>query len=221
MKTEVKICRFNPPDIPAKRFDSHIIPYSRGMTVLDAIQYIQTNIDSTIAYRYECKMGVCGTCAVMLNDIPVLSCQTQLPNDRENIIAPLANFPVERDLIVNLVPVLEKFQKIRPYLERVNKAIISKSQADASKPFRKCIECGCCIAASFVVSKRPEIKLDPMGLVKLARYVTDPRDGLDRIKIARESGIEYYSVQEGEELTKICPRNIPIDKAIQILKNEN
>ena len=92
--------------------------------------------------------------------------------------------------------------------------------ANKSKDFRKCVECGCCIAASETVKKNPFDTLDPMALVKLARFVTDPRDSLDRKTIARTEKVEKYSKDEGKRLSKICPRDVPIDEAIKILKSK-
>ncbi|KKR34052.1 MAG: fumarate reductase iron-sulfur subunit [Candidatus Gottesmanbacteria bacterium GW2011_GWC2_39_8] len=217
---KVSIYRKNKVNFPEGKFVEYEVPFEQGMTILDILVYVQKTLDATLAFRYECRQGICGTCGVMLNGKPVLSCQTQIESNIENIIEPLANFPVERDLIVDLKSVLEKFAGIKPYLEKTDRPIKTKQEADASKPFRKCIECGCCIAGRKLRTKNqePRTLLDPMDLVKLARYVTDPRDAIDRIKIARENGVEYYTVEEGRELTRLCPRNIPIDEAIKILK---
>ncbi|MBI4008625.1 succinate dehydrogenase/fumarate reductase iron-sulfur subunit [Candidatus Roizmanbacteria bacterium] len=220
MKLKVFINRFNSIGKKKQFVDEFLLTYQKGMTVLDVIMQIQQNRDPTLAFRYECRQGICGTCGVMLNGKPVLSCSTQIsPSLKKNIIEPLANFPVEKDLIVNLKPILKKFLDIKPFIDRIQKVKLTKKIANKSKPFRKCIECGCCIAGSATVSKNSNI-IDPMDLVKLARYFTDPRDGINRIKIAQKGGIKHYSIEEGEKLATICPRGIPIDQAIKLLNEK-
>ena len=107
---------------------------------------------------------------------------------------------------------------IKPYLEKINEVRISKTTANQSKPFRKCIECGCCIAGAPEITQSEKGCMDPMSLVKIARYVTDPRDGLDRKAMAKKNGIDKYSDALGKKLTLVCPRGIPIDEAIALLK---
>lgn len=190
------------------------------MTVLDVILYIYKNLNPTLAFRYECRQGICGTCGVMLNKKPVLSCSTQIDSKiKIQMIEPLSNFTVEKDLVVNLEPVLKKYLKIKPYLDKLHKVVISKKKSNESKAFRKCIECGCCIAGAPEITQSSKGYLDPMSLVKIARYVTDPRDGLDRKAMAKKAGIDKYSAELGKKLTLVCPRGIPIDKAIELLKS--
>lgn len=204
---------------PTPKWRSYDVPYTQGMTVLDVIIYVQQHRDPMLAFRYECRQGICGTCGVMYNATPVLSCTTQIdPNTSEQRIAPLDHFPVEKDLIVDLTGVLKRYEKVKPFLNKYHGVLLSKAKANESKPFRKCIECGCCIAGSPTVDKHGDGVLDPMALVKIARYVTDPRDGLDRRAIAKAGGADRYSASESKNLTKICPRGVPIDKTIRLLK---
>lgn len=219
MNIKFLIYRYNSLKKSKLRYDSFAVPYNKGMTVLDVIAYIYKHLDPTLAFRYECRQGICGTCGVMLNKKPVLSCSTQIdPKIKIQMIEPLANFPVEKDLIVNLEPILKRYEKIKPYLDKIHKVIITKKKSNESKAFRKCIECGCCIAGSPELTKKSFSDLDPMSLVKIARYITDPRDGLDRKAMAKKAGIDQYSDQLGKKLSLVCPRGIPIDQAIRLLK---
>jgi succinate dehydrogenase/fumarate reductase iron-sulfur protein len=219
MKIKFLIYRFNSLKKSKLKYDSFEVPYNKGMTVLDVITYIYKHLDPTLAFRYECRQGICGTCGVMLNKKPVLSCSTQInAKIKIQMIEPLANFPVEKDLIVNLEQVLKRYMKIKPYLDKIHKVIITKKKSNESKAFRKCIECGCCIAGVPKLTKTPKGCMDPMALVKIARYVTDPRDGLDRKSIAKKAGVDNYSEELGKKLTLVCPRGIPINEAIKLLK---
>lgn len=200
---------------------TYSIPFREGLTVLDALLYIHKSQDPTLGFRYECRSGICGTCGVMLNDKPVLSCSTRLdPKIKKNVIKPLANFKTENDLIADLAATLRRYKKVKPYLSNIKNVVVSLKKANISKPFRKCIECGCCIAASETVKKNPGI-VDPMGAVKLARFLTDPRDGLDRMSIAKKAGgVEKYSERDTARMSHVCPRGIPIDTAIKLLKSK-
>ena len=219
MKIKFLIYRYNSLKKSKFKYDSFEVPYNKGMTVLDVIAYIYKHLDPTLAFRYECRQGICGTCGVMLNKKPILSCSTQIDKTIKNqMIEPLANFPVEKDLIVNIEPVLKKYQKIKPYLDKIHKVIITKKKSNESKAFRKCIECGNCIAEVPEIKKTLKDCMDPMSLVKIARYVTDPRDGLDRKSIAKKGGIDKYSEELGKKLSLVCPRRIPINEAIALLK---
>ncbi len=219
MNIKFLIYRYNSQKKGKLRYDSYEVPFSKGMTVLDVIAYVYKHLDPTLAFRYECRQGICGTCGVMINKKPVLSCSTQIDgNIKTQMIEPLANFPVEKDLIVNLEPVLKRYERIKPYLDKVHKAIITKKKSNESKAFRKCIECGCCIAGVPEITQSAKGCMDPMSLVKIARYVTDPRDGLDRKEMAKKNGIDKFSVDLGKKLTLVCPRGIPIDEAIALLK---
>ncbi len=199
-------------------YQTYRISYEKGMTVLDGLMFVHRTLDPTLAFRWECRQGICGTCGVMLNGTPVLSCMTQIDKRRSNVIAPLANFPVEKDLIVNLAPILTRYGKVKPYLDKIHMVMLTKTEANKSKPFRKCIECGCCIAGSPTVAKNPSIHLDPMALVKIARYVTDPRDGVNRKALLGSDEITRYSSKELRRLEALCPRGVPIEKAVEILR---
>jgi succinate dehydrogenase/fumarate reductase iron-sulfur protein len=76
------------------------VPLQDKMRVMDALNYIRENCDSSLAFRFSCRYyAKCGTCAVMVNGKPVLSCYEEA---RDGILVePLANFPVTRDLIVD------------------------------------------------------------------------------------------------------------------------
>ncbi|MBI5614499.1 succinate dehydrogenase/fumarate reductase iron-sulfur subunit [Candidatus Gottesmanbacteria bacterium] len=194
--------------------------YQKGMTVLDVILYVQQHVDSSLAFRYECRQGVCGTCGVTYNGKPVLSCSTQIrKSEWVQRIGPLENFPVEKDLIVDLSGVLKRCQKIKPYMEKYHDVLLSKSKANESKGFRRCIECGCCIAGSPTVKKNGDAVVSPMELVKIARYVSDPRDrGIKRKEHAVHSGALKYSLRELQSLSDICPRGVSLKKAIEVIR---
>lgn len=194
--------------------------FQKGMTVLDVILFVQQYVDPTLAFRYECRQGVCGTCGVTYNGKPVLSCSTQIrKTETLQQIGPLENFPVEKDLIVDISGVLKQYKKIKPFMEKYHDVLLNKSKANESKGFRRCIECGCCIAGSPTVKKNGDAIVSPMELVKIARYIADPRDrGTDRKKSALGNGMLKYSHKELQSLSQICPRGISLEKAVETIR---
>src|SRR5437773_6970975 len=99
---------------------TYTVPYKQDWVVLDALNYIKDQVDGTLAYRWSCRMGVCGSCGMMVNGTPKLTCAAFLRDYYPNTIRvePLANFPVERDLIIDLDGFLEKLKSVKPWVIR-------------------------------------------------------------------------------------------------------
>lgn len=214
-----KVLRFDPCIDDQPRCQIYEVPFFEGMTVLDVLVYIQQHLDPSLSFRQECRKGICGTCGIMLDDKPVLACQAAVDPDSDPIIAPLRQFPVIKDLVVDFSIALECFKRLRPYLDRNGHELLTKAEADESKRFRSCIECWLCVAACPVVEKCQDC-LDPIGVVKLARFALDPRDSLDRKKIAQAEGIAHYECEEWCDCSAICPQEIDIQRAVRILRGE-
>ena len=79
-----------------KKFLHADIEVSKGTTILDILKYVKENIDGSLAFRYQCEMGSCGSCGVVVNGKPVLACQTEVLSLKRDkiLIKPLYNFPV-------------------------------------------------------------------------------------------------------------------------------
>src|SRR6476660_1925586 len=93
------------------------------MTVLDALFIIQREHDPSLSFRCSCRVGMCGTCAMRINWMPRLACQTRVETLRAEsiVIEPLANLPVTKDLVVDLGPFFAKWKRVRPALHPSNK----------------------------------------------------------------------------------------------------
>lgn len=99
-KIRVTIIRTNPETNWKPTKKTYEVPWQDRMRVMDALNYIRENYDSTLAFRFSCRYyAKCGTCAAMINGKPALTCYEEA-KDRM-LIEPLANFPIVRDLVID------------------------------------------------------------------------------------------------------------------------
>ena len=222
MRIKVTVFRFDPAHNGSPVLENYGVPYTPGMTLLDALMFIQSNFDPTLAFRWECRKATCGSCAVMLNGRPVPACQTRLDPQIDTFVTPLANFPVIKDLVVDLQPALDRLSLVKPYLVPNESIIRSKTEADLSRRLRSCIECWACVAVCPVPQNHPSGTADPVGMVQLARFALDKRDALDRRGKAIELGLDKYNCADCQQCVGICPKqiNIPED-SISVLRSKS
>ena len=80
------------------------MPVTKGMTVLDGLNWIKEHQDRTLSWRSSCRMGICGSCGMFINGLPRLACNNQivhLHSDRV-VVKPLPNYDIIRDLVPDL-----------------------------------------------------------------------------------------------------------------------
>jgi len=148
--------------------------------VLDALLYIQQQLDPTLAFRWSCRMAICGSCGVMVNKIPKLGCKTFLRDyPAELTISALDHFPIEKDLISDMAVFLDHLQAVKPYLINDSKSAEPHRQTPAQlkkyQKFSSCINCGLCYAACPQFGLNPEF-LGAAAIVTAQRYNLDSRD---------------------------------------------
>ena len=152
------------------------------MTVLLALFYILENVDKTIAFRYSCRSAVCGSCAMHVNGRNILACETQVstPGQRRSPSSRCPHLTVIKDLVVDMTPFWDKYEKVRPYLITLSKDPEKErlqSIADRKKidEFIDCILCACCYS-SCSLDWWDKDYLGPAALAKAYRFVADSRD---------------------------------------------
>ena len=103
--------------IATKDFD---VPLRKEWTVLDALNHIKDEVDTTLTFRWSCRMGICGSCGMNVDGEPRLSCATFLTDYGAGPVRvePLANFPVVRDLVVDISDFMAKLPKMKPWIMR-------------------------------------------------------------------------------------------------------
>ena len=109
-----KIQRYDPESGRDPHWQELTVPSVRGMTVLDGLIYIKENLDSTLSFRTSCRMGICGSCGMLVNNFPHLACHTQIEefNADTLTIKPLPNLPIIKDLVADLTPMFNNHKSI-------------------------------------------------------------------------------------------------------------
>src|SRR5207247_10439927 len=95
------------------RYQAYEVPLRENQTVLDVVTFVQRNLDATLSYRFACRVGMCGSCAMTVNGRPRWTCRTHVAKVAQRgrlTIAPLENLPVIKDLTVDMAPFFEKWQ---------------------------------------------------------------------------------------------------------------
>jgi len=216
-----------------KRGDSYQefeVPRQPSQTVLDVVTYIQRALDPTLAYRFSCRVGMCGSCAMTVNGVPRWTCRTHVDkvvrNDKLEI-SPLRNLPVIRDLVVDMREFFDKWARAKGEFRgrqtrKDDCALISpesetRKLADAGI---ECIGCGVCYAACDVVTWNPDY-LGPAALNRAWTLLNDVRDreALGRLRaVAGDAGC--HACHTHVSCTERCPKHLSPTAAIGGLKRE-
>src|SRR3954463_6097846 len=94
-------------------YRAYEVPQREDQTVLDVVTWVQRNADATLAYRFACRVGMCGSCAMTVNGRPRWTCRTHVSKVAKRgrlTIAPLENLPIIKDLAVDMTRFFEKWQ---------------------------------------------------------------------------------------------------------------
>lgn len=114
---KVEVVRYNPEVDTAPHSAFYDVPYDEQTSLLDALGYIKDNLAPDLSYRWSCRMAICGSCGMMVNKVPKLACKTFLRDYTKGIkVEALANFPIERDLVVDMTHFIESTEAIKPYI---------------------------------------------------------------------------------------------------------
>jgi succinate dehydrogenase iron-sulfur subunit len=226
----LEVFRYLPDQEDEPRFQRYDVPFRQDWVVLDALNYIKDHIDGTLSYRYSCRMGVCGSCGMMVNGEPKLTCSAFLRNYAPGPIRvePLAHFPVIRDLVVNLDDFLHKLKEVKTWLipkeekpVEAGEYLQTPEELAHYKQFSMCINCMLCYAACPVYGLEPAF-IGPAAIALAQRYNLDSRDG------AKEQRAQMISSSEGVwectfvgQCSVVCPKHVDPAAAIQQAKVEN
>jgi fumarate reductase iron-sulfur subunit len=209
-------------------YQAFAVPRHASQTVLDVVTHIQRHVDPTLAYRYACRVGMCGSCAMTVNGVPRWTCRTHVDKvvEKETItIAPLANLPVIRDLVTDMREFFDKWARAQGQFsgtksrhddfEKVSPESKERKSADSGI---ECIGCAVCYSACDVVTWSPDY-LGPAALNRAWTLVSDMREAgnADRLRaVAGDAGC--HACHTHMSCTERCPKGISPTAAIAGLK---
>jgi len=210
------------------RFQTFMVPRLDAQTVLDVVTHIQRRLDPTLAYRFACRVGMCGSCSMTVNGEPRWTCRTHVANVEKNgklTIAPLAHLPIVRDLVTDMREFFDKwarargqFQPTKTRRDDVARVAPSSTGRLAIDAAIECIGCGVCYAACEVVAWNPDY-LGPAALNRAWTLVNDVRDGAGRARLAAVAGdAGCHACHTHESCSERCPKHLAPTASIAGLK---
>jgi succinate dehydrogenase / fumarate reductase iron-sulfur subunit len=246
----VRIKRFEPGRDPGPRYQVYEVDNVPGQTVLGALFEIQDQQDGSIAFRYSCRGAVCGSCAMLINRYPRLACRTQLDEvigemgtdlrpfppleadvaewdtETEVLVEPLPNFPLVRDLVVDLTRFFDALETVEPWLvpegppPKGLERSMDHDEVIGMERLVGCLLCALCSGSCPIVAENQDF-LGPAALAKARRFYEDPRD------VRHDGIIELLDNEEGVlgcdliyNCVKVCPRNVAPGGAIRKMKQD-
>ncbi|MHA2155037.1 MAG: succinate dehydrogenase/fumarate reductase iron-sulfur subunit [Candidatus Hodarchaeales archaeon] len=247
-KQKFLVYRKNPGETP--RYERYTVPLKPGMSVLEALFYIQDHLDSSFAFRYACRGAICGSCGITIDKFPQLACRTQVtavkstkkplklpeltfgevPNDwnqeTEILIEPLPNMEPIKDLVVEMEPFWKFYEEVKPYFVREYNDVQPESlqsfeDARSIEHLVYCILCGICWTCP--VNATNSNYLGPTALAKAYRFMADTRvDDSHRSVIAGRVSKEdgVPACEKHFVCNRVCPKGVKPGTAIQNTRKE-
>jgi fumarate reductase iron-sulfur subunit len=226
--SELKVSVWRSGDSDAQEhFD---VPRKENQTILDVVTYIQRNLDPTLSYRYACRVGMCGSCAMSVNGVARWTCRTHVDKvcDSDELdLRPLENFPVVKDLVCDMQTFFDKQKKAGGAFEgaRTRDDSVALIKPDSSGRMAvdeaiECIGCGVCYASCDIVKWKPDY-LGPAALNRSWTLVQDERDTrrVDRL-LAVSGDAGCHTCHSQMSCTQRCPKQLSPTHSISGLKRE-
>ena len=210
------------------KFISYAVPRQKSQTILDVVTWIQQYAEPKLTYRFACRVGMCGSCAMMVNGVPRWTCRTHVQKvaDGNRVqIAPLRNLPVIKDLAADMDEFFDKWTKAEAYFAP------SRSRDDAMAPISpddpkrlaasaaiECINCAVCYAACDTVAMNRDY-LGPAALNRAWTLANDARDVGHSSRLRAVSGSDgCTNCHSHQSCMTYCPNELNPTRSIAGLK---
>lgn len=221
----IEVKRYRPTDAEPF-YQTYEMRFHEELTVLDALNWIKDHEDGSLAFRWSCRMGICGSCSAMVNGKPVLMCQTYIKDIAWPVrVEPLKNFPVIKDLVSDIDDAFEKMGSVNPWITQAkNKAFESGEYMQTPKERRKLEQTSQCIKCMLCYSACPVYGLDkkfigPAASALAYRYIADNRNEQKNKQL--DAATEKKGVWQCSfvgECSVVCPKRVDPALALQRLK---
>jgi fumarate reductase iron-sulfur subunit len=209
-------------------FVTYEVPRLESQTVLDVVTHIQRHIDPGLSYRYACRVGMCGSCAMSVNGVARWTCRThvaKVAKDGKLEVAPLSNLPVVKDLVVDMTEFFDKWARAKgsfkgEHTRKDEFALVepASKERQAADAGIECIGCAVCYASCDVVTWRPDF-LGPAALNRAWTLVNDVRDVRQDERLLAVSGdAGCHACHTQGSCTERCPKHLAPTAAIAGLK---
>jgi fumarate reductase iron-sulfur subunit len=223
----LEVQRYRPEEEAAPVWQRFEVPLRPKWMVLDGLNYIKDELDGSLSYRWACRMGVCGSCGMMVDGKPVLTCATYLASLAPGPVKvePLKAFPVIRDLVIDVEDFVGKLESVKPWIVRreekplaAGEYLQTPDELAGYKRYSMCINCLLCYAACPIAALEPGF-VGPAAIALAQRYNLDSRDqgaGERMDLLSQDHGI--WSCTFVGECSVVCPKDVDPAGAIQRYK---
>jgi succinate dehydrogenase / fumarate reductase iron-sulfur subunit len=227
----LSLYRFDPEKDHRPYMSDYIIEMndSGNMMVIDAIRKAQEQ-DSTVTFRRSCAQGVCGSDGVNMNGQNGLACITAVSDvaiGNKLEVRPLPGLPVIKDLIVDMKPFYDQYEKVKPFLDNDEEVttgherLQSPQERDRLDGLYECVLCACCSTSCPSFWWNPEKFVGPAALLQAYRFIADTRDKQKTQRLKKlNDAFSVYRCHGIMNCTSVCPKGLNPSKAINEIKKE-
>ncbi|HET6214563.1 MAG TPA: succinate dehydrogenase/fumarate reductase iron-sulfur subunit [Micromonosporaceae bacterium] len=223
----LQVARYRPEQEEKPTFDEYAVPLRKDWAVLDGLNFVKDELDGTLSYRWSCRMGICGSCGANINGEPKLTCATFLTDYAPGPIRiePLANFPIIRDLVVEMTDFMRKLGAVKPWIIRDEEKPVedgeylqTPAELEEYQQFSMCINCMLCYSACPVYGLDNKF-IGPAAIALAQRYNLDSRDEGEHQRLTVLSSHEgIWDCTFVGECSRACPKGVDPAGAIQRYK---
>src|SRR3954454_19583897 len=223
----VRVFRYDPEVGGDGHFDSFRLgmPDETAVTMLDVLLRIQREQDASIAFRFACRVAMCGSCGLVINGRERLACKTNvadIPAGEEITLRPMNHFPVIKDLVVDMDPMFKKFRDTLSFFEP-KEQLTEPAKIPPDAPEREeirlatdCIACGCCVSSCTMVHHHEDYA-GPAALARAYSLMADSRDALLGPRLAAALA-SCHDCRTEANCTEVCPKGISPTRAIKFIQ---
>ncbi len=195
------------------------------MTVLDVLMAVHREQDASLAFRFSCRVAMCGTCTIRVNGRSVLACQSVVDaKTTEMYLEPAAGLPVVRDLVVDMTPFWDEWARVKPYLVPAAE-LLEPAVVDPESPERRaiddsldCIQCGACFSSCGIAGLDRRF-IGPAALNRAMVLISDSRDEAAQERqdiVTGADGVDRCHNIFG--CTNVCPKGLDPARAIRAMR---
>lgn len=182
--------------------------------LLDVLVYLQENINPSLGFKYNCRSGVCGSCAVRVNGVEKLACCSKI--NEGDVVEPLKSLPIIKDLIVDSSNIENHLKKVD--IKLYKNQSISQKDIENIDIESNCILCNSCYSSCPVYDYNKDF-IGPFALTRAYKYFIDAKDkdNIQKLEVLQQGGV--WDCTLCSACSMVCPQSIDIKGDIQKLQN--